>query len=357
MKMHYLLVLPLLGLNFYTMGQELQKAEDCPTGNEQVEPVNNDYEHRVVELVNEERATQNLPPLKKSQELFYSARFHAKDMCETGYMQHPSLNSQDQVVCKTGNRIQKFYNVNPWRENIAGGQSTPSSVNNTWIQSDGHYANMMAQDVREIGVGYYNNCANLGPRWVENFGSNAGTFPIVINREEFSTNSRSVDLYIYGKENYDEMRLKNEGDEWTDWMSFQTKMDWNLIGDKGFKTVKVEMKAGPSTTISSDQIYYGSNPPSSNGPNKEENAEFSIYPNPVSNQAKVKVTAPKPGNYEMVVLNSLGQQVKNIYSGTIPSGNKQTFQVTTDNMPSGIYFLKLQSGKERSNQVKKFIVR
>jgi len=52
----------------------------CATGSETITPVRADFEQRVVELVNDHRASRGLPPLKRVTELDNAARYHARDL-------------------------------------------------------------------------------------------------------------------------------------------------------------------------------------------------------------------------------------------------------------------------------------
>ena len=58
-----------------------------------------------------------------------------------------------------------------WRqiaENIAWGYNSPSDVTQGWVDSDGHCANLMNPDLKEIGIGI-----DLGGEryWTQDFGT------------------------------------------------------------------------------------------------------------------------------------------------------------------------------------------
>ncbi len=217
------------------------------------ESVNADFEQRVVELVNEERKKQNLPPLKRNRDLDYAARYHARDMAEDGYFDHDSYDN-GQPVCSWSTRIGIFYsNWNSLAENIAAGYSTPEYVMQGWMDSSGHRANILSSSNREIGVGYWPG-GSYRHYWVQDFGKRNTIYAVVINLEYAKTNSPDVELYIYGQGMWTEMRLRNDDGVWTDWQPFQQRLNWRLNWVEGVRTVTVELRNGSQSTQSSDTI-------------------------------------------------------------------------------------------------------
>ena len=117
----------------------------CPSGTENIPVVNATYENKVIELLNIERISKSLPPLKKADELSRSARYHAWEMCKYQYFNHNSMDSlRKNIICTPANRVMPFYNFIAFAENIAEGQPTPEIVNTNWINSSGHYQNMIS---------------------------------------------------------------------------------------------------------------------------------------------------------------------------------------------------------------------
>ena len=53
-------------------------------------------------------------------------------------------------------------------ENIAWGQKSAEQVMNGWMNSDGHRANILNENFKNIGVGYYQN-ENGRNHWVQLF--------------------------------------------------------------------------------------------------------------------------------------------------------------------------------------------
>lgn len=217
------------------------------------EPVNADFEQRVVELVNDERNKQNLPPLKRNRDLDYAARYHARDMAEDGYFNHDSYDGGVKV-CGWSTRVGKFYTGwNSLAENIAAGYATPEDVMRGWMNSDGHRRNILSSSNREIGVGYWPG-GSYGKYWVQDFGRRSTVYPIVINLEYAQTTSPDVQLYIYGQGVWSEMRLRNDEGAWGPWQPFQERLNWRLNWVRGIRTVTVELRNGSQTSQSSDTI-------------------------------------------------------------------------------------------------------
>lgn len=227
-----------------------------------VPSANEAYEQQVIELVNAQRlANGNLPPLKWVDTLTDAARYHATDMGQDDYFNHDTydrVNGALVKVCGTWDRVVGYYGSG-WSalaENIAAGYSTPEQVMAGWMNSSGHRANILNPHLREIGVGYASVTGSTYTRyWVQNFGAKSGRYPLVINREAATTDDYRVDLYIYGADVWNEMRLRNNAEPWTSWQPFQTELVWHLPLTRGLHTVTVELRQGSMTTSSSDTIY------------------------------------------------------------------------------------------------------
>ena len=130
-----------------------------------------DFESEVIELVNVEREARNLHPLSYNQELTVAARRHSQDMGDQNYFDHTSLDGK-----KFYERITDAgYHYQTCGENIAAGLTTPATVVDGWMNSDGHRANILDPDYCDIGVGY----ATVGGSqyyhyWTQDFGRRAG---------------------------------------------------------------------------------------------------------------------------------------------------------------------------------------
>lgn len=231
-------------------------AESAYTGcgGEFVSPTNTAYEARVIELVNEQRAAQGLPPMKFNTNLTDAARYHAADMSQDDYFNHQTqdrINGALVKVCNWSDRLKVYYTIyNGLAENIASGYPSPESVIEGWMNSSGHRTNILG-NYREIGVGFYNNY------WVQDFGDRADSFPVIINKEAQQTNSPQVTLYIYGS--WQQMRLRNDDDSWGEWQSFSQETPWTLRDVNGERRVDVELRNSNTTVSTSDTIILANN--------------------------------------------------------------------------------------------------
>lgn len=231
-------------------------------GGELVPVVNAGYEQTVIDLVNQVRADNGLAPYKRIDLLDQASRYHAADMSQDGYFEHDSydlVNGQLEKVCSWSDRITSFYvppggpSWNYLSENIAAGYSSPNNVMDGWMNSSGHKANILSTGNWEIGVGYYQG-GSYGSYWVQDFGRRDGVYPLVIDREAASTDSRAVSLYIYGEGVFDEMRLRNDDGEWGSWQTYQLSLDWELNCGVGERSVSVELRSATRSASSSDTI-------------------------------------------------------------------------------------------------------
>ncbi|HDR4731316.1 TPA: serine protease [Bacillus cereus] len=120
-----------------------------------------EFEQRVVELTNAERAKQGLPALKIDTELSKVARIKSEDMQKNNYFDHnsPTYGSPFDMMKKFG------ISYTSAGENIAQGQRTPEEVVQAWMNSAGHRANILNNSFTHIGVGYVES----GNYWTQQF--------------------------------------------------------------------------------------------------------------------------------------------------------------------------------------------
>src|SRR3954471_9108779 len=107
-------------------------------------------------LVNQERTSRGLRPLKSNRHLSHAAAGHANDMVARGYFSHDSANG-----ASFADRIRKAGYV-PARafpslgEDLAwgaGSLGTPREIVRGWMNSPGHRANILHAKFREAGMG------------------------------------------------------------------------------------------------------------------------------------------------------------------------------------------------------------
>ncbi|MEZ4735961.1 MAG: CAP domain-containing protein [Caldilineaceae bacterium] len=219
-------------------------------GGEVVAIANATYEARISELVNQERATLGLPPMKINHELANAARYHAADMSQDDYFAHQTHDRQEEglvLICEWAERIKGYYpGATALAENMARSDQSPESVMAGWMSNSEHRANILG-NYREVGVGYYDQY------WVQNLGERPDSYPVIINGEAQQTDSPAVTLYLYG--DWQQMRLRNNDGQWSEWQEFHHDVNWTLDDMPGEQRVDVELGNGTSTVISSDTIW------------------------------------------------------------------------------------------------------
>ncbi|MGM9550924.1 MAG: stalk domain-containing protein, partial [Clostridia bacterium] len=106
-------------------------------------------EKQVLNLVNKFRTEVGLTPLEWDDALADVARMHSEDMVERGFFDHYNPDGYSPF-----DRMEKYgISYMSAGENIAAGQTTAESVMNSWMNSPGHYANIMNTSYKKMGVG------------------------------------------------------------------------------------------------------------------------------------------------------------------------------------------------------------
>jgi Uncharacterized protein with SCP/PR1 domains len=133
------------------------------------QPVKIDSE-LLIDLVNEVRASGTTcgntyyPPVDElvwNDKLEEAAVNHSKNMHENNFFSHESPEGGTLIK-----RLQEVdYNYSTAGENIAKGYLNEHQVLNDWLESQGHCANIMNGNFKEMGVG------RVGDYWTQNFGA------------------------------------------------------------------------------------------------------------------------------------------------------------------------------------------
>lgn len=210
-----------------------------------------DVRQQVIELTNQIRMAKGLPPLKRNDNLQDAADWITQDNAS-----HNTLSHTDSLGRSIGQRFPDFgYNYALAAENLAAGYTTPDAVMDGWMNSGGHRDNILRADLCEIGAGYtYQSTTIYKHYWSQTFGCRWNTYPVVINGEAAVTGSVHVNLYIYGARWAQQMRLSNDGINWTAWMPYQSTYNWTLLDGGGERTVFVEIRNGTTVYLNSDTI-------------------------------------------------------------------------------------------------------
>ncbi|MGA4843825.1 sigma-70 family RNA polymerase sigma factor [Streptomyces sp. G45] len=120
---------------------------------------------QVLALVNAERGKAGCRPLSYNSRLATAAQRHSADMRARDYFDHTSPDGTD-----PGQRITAAgYRWTTYGENIARGQRTAAAVMDSWMNSEGHRANIVNCAFKELGVGIEKGGG--GPWWTQNFGA------------------------------------------------------------------------------------------------------------------------------------------------------------------------------------------
>ncbi len=127
-----------------------------------------DIQAQLLQLLNAERQKIGAPPLRISSQLAQAAQRHADDMAKNNFLSHEGSDgsTMESRIQETG------YAFSAIAENVAGGQPTPESVIQTWLNSSGHRRNMLNPEYTEIGIGYATNSSSQYTHyWTQVFGT------------------------------------------------------------------------------------------------------------------------------------------------------------------------------------------
>jgi uncharacterized protein YkwD len=111
---------------------------------------NQNFETKVIQLINAERNKEGLPFLSEHALLTQAARQHSADMACNQFFSHLSPTNGD---VEQRMALQN-YTFSAIGENIAAGYISPEDVVQGWMNSTGHRANIMSAAFTQIGVGY-----------------------------------------------------------------------------------------------------------------------------------------------------------------------------------------------------------
>lgn len=109
------------------------------------------FEQAILDLANEERKKEGLPPLKVNDKLFQIARAHSVNMAKQEKCDHV-LDGKDPTHRAKEAGYPPFV-----AENCAWGQRTAAEVVRDWMNSPGHRANLLNKTATEAGIGYSTN--------------------------------------------------------------------------------------------------------------------------------------------------------------------------------------------------------
>jgi uncharacterized protein YkwD len=146
---------------------------DCTPGTDWGTP-RPDFATRVVDLVNQHRASRGLSQLSVATAPTNSAVWKARHMARYLYMTHDD--PAPPVARTTVQRMEACGVTGGWGENIAYGYASPEAVMQGWLNSPGHRANIENASYRTIGVGAATSSTGR-VYWAQAFSTQAGTTP------------------------------------------------------------------------------------------------------------------------------------------------------------------------------------
>ena len=224
------------------------------------------FELEVIRLTNLERTSRGLPPLRLNSNLTDAARAHNQDMINNDFFDHTGSDGSDpwDRACDHG------YTPYGWGdcyvgENIAAGYTTPSDVVAGWMSSQGHRANILNPEYREIGVGH-NTGGNWGNYWTMNLGAQPNVLPVFINNDANQTFFNQVTLTLTQEDvsNWGSIGSitgvqlsENPSFAGVTWQSWSQPILFTLSPGSGLKTVYVRFTDGTNQVTSSDSIILG----------------------------------------------------------------------------------------------------
>ncbi len=125
-----------------------------------------EYAQEVIDLVNKERASAGLGALTENAALMDMTAVRAGELAQKFSHTRPDGTTCFTVTGELGYSLDAAGSMG---ENIAFGQTSPTQVMNSWMNSSGHRSNILGEDYNYIGVGVY--CDGSTLYWVQMFSS------------------------------------------------------------------------------------------------------------------------------------------------------------------------------------------
>lgn len=130
----------------------------------------------VLALVNDERQSAGLQPLRRNPTLEAQAETYACEMIHFDFFGHENPETGSTLRIRNTEFGYAFSLIG---ENLAAGQRTPQEAMDSWMNSAGHRANILQEDFQEIGIGLRSG-GDYGMYWVQEFGRPA-PIPVAID--------------------------------------------------------------------------------------------------------------------------------------------------------------------------------
>ena len=83
-------------------------------------------------------------------------------------------------------------------------------------------------------------------------------------------------------------------------------------------------------------------------------ARFTVYPNPAAEQATVEIVSEESDQVSIDLLDVNGRVVRQLYQGSVETGELHTFELAADRLAAGMYFIRLRG--DRQQQVLQWVL-
>jgi uncharacterized protein YkwD len=115
-------------------------------------------------MINNARSEVGAAPLTLSAELCNAANIRAEETATSFSHTRPDGSSFSTVLDDI-----KYSGSRACGENIAAGNSSVSATFDQWMNSQGHYENMMNKNYKYVGIGYYKTSMGYRFYWAQIF--------------------------------------------------------------------------------------------------------------------------------------------------------------------------------------------
>jgi uncharacterized protein YkwD len=102
----------------------------------------------VIALMNEYRAAEGLPPLREDPRVTKAAEDRMRHMEELGYWSHQAPDGMSPFIWLAA----RDYTYRLAGENLANGFETARVLVESWMESPGHRANILARQYEDVGI-------------------------------------------------------------------------------------------------------------------------------------------------------------------------------------------------------------
>jgi uncharacterized protein YkwD len=109
-------------------------------------------------LMNADRIAEGLSALSCDLRLSEVARAHSRDMAERDFFDHTNPDGEQPWDRMERHGVRGFRSAG---ENIAAGYPSPAAVEEGWMNSPGHRANILNDGYTHIGVGLFDDGGRL----------------------------------------------------------------------------------------------------------------------------------------------------------------------------------------------------